>query len=329
MKKDLQKLSDNEILSFAHKTLEIEIDTLKQLNAAVNADFAASVRCIANSKGRLVVTGIGKSAIIAQKIVATMNSTGTQALFMHAADAIHGDLGLIGEDDIVLCLSKSGETPEIKALVPLIKHFENPLIAMVSNPDSFLAKNADHVLHTPVSKEAEPNNLAPTASTTAQLAMGDALATALLAINGFTREDFARFHPGGSLGKQLLLRAEDLMKNNERPQVTPDDNLRKVILEMTSKRLGATAVVDEDEKLLGIITDGDLRRMMEKPRDVTEIVARDIMTLDPKAVSPDELAVRALDILEKNNITHILVKDEDGKYLGMIHFHDFLKEGLM
>lgn len=329
MNKKGKQLSDAEILDIAGQTLEIEIDTLLQLKANINSDFVACVRHIHHSNGRLVVTGIGKSAIIAQKIVATMNSTGTQALFMHAADAIHGDLGLIGREDVVLCLSKSGETPEIKALVPLIKHFGNTLIAMVANRQSFLAQHADHILLTPVSKEAEPNNLAPTASTTAQLAMGDALATALLAINGFTPEDFARYHPGGSLGKQLLLRAHDLMKNNERPAIRPGDNVRTIILEMTSKRLGATAVVDSDEQLLGIITDGDLRRMLEKPTDISALRAKDIMTRDPKRVHPDELAVRALSILQNNSISHIVVTDEQNRYLGMIHFHDFLREGLL
>jgi len=329
MKQNARQLSDREILDVAAQTLEVEIDTLIKLKEHISDDLVACVRAIHVSKGRLVVTGIGKSAIIAQKIVATLNSTGTQALFMHAADAIHGDLGLIGPADIVLCLSKSGETPEIKALVPLIRHFGNTLIAMVSNPRSFLAQHADHILLTPVSKEAEPNNLAPTASTTAQLAMGDALATALLALNGFTPEDFARYHPGGSLGKQLLLRAEDLIKSNEKPEVRPEDSVRTIILEMTSKRLGATAVTTQNGRLLGIITDGDLRRMLEKPVDITSLTAQDIMTADPKRVRPDELAVRALNILQSHSISHILVTDDQDSYLGMIHFHDFLREGLI
>lgn len=329
MNKKANQLSDNEILDIAGQTIEVEIDTLKQLKSNVNSEFVACIRHIHSSSGRLVVTGIGKSAIIAQKIVATMNSTGTQALFMHAADAIHGDLGLIGTNDVVLCLSKSGETAEIKALVPLIRHFGNTLIAMVANRQSFLAQHADHILLTPVSKEAEPNNLAPTASTTAQLAMGDALATALLALNGFTPEDFARYHPGGSLGKQLLLRASDLMKNNERPAISPEDTIRSIILEMTSKRLGATAVVDKQGGLLGIITDGDLRRMLQKPTDVSVLKAKDIMTVNPKSVHPDELAVKALNILQTNSISHIVVTDDRNQYLGMIHFHDFLREGLL
>lgn len=323
------QLSDSEIIAHAKQTLVIEIEALTKLSEQLGDEFVTCVRLIHNTPGRLVVTGIGKSAIVAQKIVATLNSTGTQALFMHAADAIHGDLGLIGPDDIVLCLSKSGETPEIKALVPLIKHFGNRLFAMVANDRSFLAQHADNVLLTPVSKEAEPNNLAPTASTTAQMAMGDALATALLALNGFTPEDFARFHPGGSLGKQLLLKAEDLYKNNERPAVRASDNIRTVIMEMTSKRLGATAVVDDHERLLGIITDGDLRRMLEKTGDADTLNAGDIMTPKPKSVQPEELAVRALNVLEKNSISHILVTDTANKYLGMIHFHDFLREGLI
>jgi arabinose-5-phosphate isomerase len=322
-------LTDAAILSVARQTLEIEIDALQQLRTQLGDSFVDCVRAVHQTDGRLIVTGIGKSAIIAQKIVATMNSTGTQAIFMHAADAIHGDLGLIGESDLVLVLSKSGETPEIKALVPLIRHFGNPIIAMVANPESFLGRQADFVLVTPVSQEAEPNNLAPTASTTAQVALGDALATALMALNGFTQEDFARFHPGGSLGKTLLLTAGDLMKHNERPAVRPDTPIRQVIIEITSKRLGATVVTDEHGVLLGIITDGDLRRMLEKPGDASHFLAKDIMSANPKHVLPEELAVRALGILEENSITHIIVADESRRYLGMIHFHDFLREGLL
>jgi arabinose-5-phosphate isomerase len=278
--------------------------------------------------GRLVVTGIGKSAIVAQKIVATLNSTGTPALFMHAADAIHGDLGMIREEDVVLCLSKSGDTPEIKVLVPLLRHRVATLVGMVANPDSFLGRQADIVLHTPVSAEADPNNLAPTTSTTVQMALGDALATALLDLRGFSPQDFARYHPGGALGKQLYLRVSDLYPVNERPSVSADASVRETILEMTSKRLGATAVADGDGQLLGIITDGDLRRMLERNPDTSSLRAGDIMTPSPRFVEPDELAVKALEIMRSRNITQLPVC-LDGRYLGMVHLHDLLREGII
>ena len=274
------------------------------------------------------MSGIGKSALIAQKIVATFNSTGTPAIFMHAADAIHGDLGMVQPEDIILCISKSGETPEIKVLIPLLANLKIRLIAMVSNPHSHLALNANYVLHTPVSQEADPNNLAPTASTTAQAAMGDALATALLAMRGFSPKDFAPFHPGGALGKQLYLRVKDIYLKNERPCVKRDAGIRQTILEMTSKRLGATAVLDEKEQLIGIITDGDLRRMLEREKDTRQLKASDIMSTTPKCIEPDVLAVKALELMRQNSITQLLVT-EGKKYLGIVHLHDLIREGLI
>lgn len=317
------------ILKTAQQTIDIEVQSLLALKGCLNSEFVAAVKIIATSKGRLVITGIGKSAIVAQKVVATLNSTGTPALFLHAADAIHGDLGMIQADDIVLCISKSGETAEIKVLVPLVRNLGNMILAMVSNPDSFLGSRATYVLHTPIEQEADPNNLAPTASTTAQMAMGDALATALLALKGFSPQDFAQFHPGGSLGKQLYLRVHDIFPINEKPQVGPGENLRATILEMTSKRLGATAVVDEENKLLGIITDGDLRRMLEQTSDTSHITAKDLMTQWPKTIHPDELAIKALNIMRINSITSLIVVDEQGKYEGFIHLHDLIREGLI
>lgn len=317
------------ILKTAQQTIDIEVQSLLALKDCLNSDFVAAVQTIASSKGRLVITGIGKSAIVAQKIVATLNSTGTPALFLHAADAIHGDLGMIQSDDIVLCISKSGETAEIKVLVPLVRNLGNMLLAMVSKQDSFLGTRATYVLHTPIEQEADPNNLAPTASTTAQMAMGDALATSLLALKGFSPSDFAQFHPGGSLGKQLYLRVHDLFPLNEKPKVLPDTSLRATILEMTSKRLGATAVVDEQDQVLGIITDGDLRRMLEKTSDTHQLRARDLMTARPKHIHPDELAFKALNLMRKNSITQLIVVDSHGKYEGFIHLHDLIREGLI
>lgn len=317
------------ILKTAQQTIDIEIDTLRALRKSLDGDFVTAVQAIAAGKGRLVVTGIGKSAIIAQKVVATLNSTGTPALFLHAADAIHGDLGMIQADDIVLCISKSGETAEIKVLVPLLRSLGNLLLAMVSQKSSYLGKRATYILHTPVQQEADPNNLAPTASTTAQMAMGDALATALLALKGFSPRDFAQFHPGGSLGKQLYLRVHDIFPLNDKPKVLPDTGLRATILEMTSKRLGATAVVDETDKVLGIITDGDLRRMLEKTSDTSQLTARDLMTAHPKQIHPDELAFKALGLMRKNSITQLIVVDEAGIYQGFIHLHDLIREGLI
>jgi arabinose-5-phosphate isomerase len=285
------------------------------------------VELIYASKGRLVVTGIGKSAIIAQKIVATMNSTGTPSIFMHAADAIHGDLGTIQQEDVVICISKSGNTPEIKVLVPLLKQGGNKLIALVGNKESYLAVQADHILDSTVEKEACPNNLAPTSSTTAQLAMGDALAVCLLEKRGFSSNDFAKYHPGGALGKKLYLKVSDLSVQNQKPQVKPTDSLKSVILEISSKRLGATAVVDNGE-LAGVITDGDLRRMLERGDSIEKLTAADIMNKTPKKIEAEELAVNAMSLLEKHNITQLIVT-EKGKYFGFVHLHDLLKEGII
>jgi arabinose-5-phosphate isomerase len=321
-------ISESIILKTARQTIEIEAATLNALKASIDGAFVACVEAIFSCAGRLVVTGIGKSALIAQKIVATLNSTGTPAIFLHAADAIHGDLGMVQPTDMVLCVSKSGETPEIKVLVPLLKNLGNQLIGMVSNRDSFLGKHAQFLLHTPISKEADPNNLAPTASTTAQVAMGDALATALLALRGFTPRDFAQFHPGGALGKQLYLRVSDVYPQNEQPRVHLDDTLQQTILEMTTKRLGATAVLDDTGDLCGIVTDGDLRRMLERGADISGLFARDIMSTTPKTVPPDTLAVKALEIMRSNSITQLLVV-EGRQYLGVIHLHDLIREGLI
>ena len=317
------------IIKTAIETLEIEAATLKALRTSINEAFTSCVQAVFHSKGRLVITGIGKSALVGQKIVATLNSTGTPALFMHAADAIHGDLGMIQSDDMAMCLSKSGETPEIKVLVPLLKNFNTPLIGMVGNSNSYLARHAQYCLHTPVPQEADPNNLAPTASTTAQMAMGDALATALLALRGFGSRDFAQFHPGGALGKQLYLKVADLYPNNEKPMVQPNESLRSTILEITSKRLGTTAVVDEQGTLCGIITDGDLRRMLEKPVDIHQLKASDIMTARPKTIRPDAMAVQALNLMRQNSITQLLVTDKRNRYLGVVHLHDLIREGLI
>lgn len=316
------------IIKTAQKTIDIELETLQGLKQSLDADFIACVNAIFESPGRLVVTGIGKSAIVAQKIVATLNSTGTPALFMHAADAIHGDLGMIRRYDLVLCLSKSGETAEIKVLVPLLKNMGNPIIAMVGNRASYLAREADYVLHTPVLQEADPNNLAPTASTTAQMALGDAVATALLAVRGFSPGDFATFHPGGALGKQLYLRVSNLYLHNERPAVHADASLQATILEMTSKRLGATAVLDDSGRVCGIITDGDLRRMLERTTGLQGIQARDLMTVNPKTIEKDAMAVHAMELMEQFSITQLIVLDGD-QYLGMVHLHNLIREGII
>ena len=316
------------IKQVALKTIALEANSVSGLASYINDDFEKAVTAIASGKGRVVVSGIGKSAVIAQKIVATFNSTGTPSIFMHAADAIHGDLGMVQQNDVVVIISKSGESPEIKVLVPLIKNFGNVLIAMVGNIESYLARNASIILNTTVTQEACPNNLAPTSSTTAQLVMGDALAICLMELNGFQSEDFAKFHPGGSLGKKLYLRVVDLYADNEKPKVLAEQSLKEVIVEMTAKRLGITAVVDTSNNLLGIITDGDLRRMLEKSIAIDTIKAGDIMTVNPKTIGPDELAVGALDVLRKNEITQLAVTDA-GKYLGIIHLHDLVKEGLI
>lgn len=317
-----------DIISNANKTIELEADAIHSLKASVNSDFVKAVHTIDRLKGRVVISGIGKSALIAQKIVATFNSTGTPSIFMHAADALHGDLGIVQEGDVVIIISKSGNSPEVKALVPLIKNFGNTVIAIVGNTASYLAQQADIILNTTVSQEACPNNLAPTASTTAQLVMGDALAVCLMQLKGFKEEDFAKFHPGGTLGKKLYLRVGDVFPDNERPVVLPRQTIKEVIVEMTKKRLGVTAVADENEKLLGIITDGDLRRMLEQNSDIENMTAADIMSKNPKTIQSEELAIAALDIMRKNSITQLVVVNKE-KYLGIIHIHDLLKEGLI
>jgi len=312
----------------ALRTIELESQSISGLSPYINDDFEKAVNAITNCKGRLVISGIGKSAVIAQKIVATLNSTGTPSIFMHAADAIHGDLGIVQQDDVVLIISKSGESPEIKVLVPLIKNFKNILIGMVGSIESYLASQSDILLNTTVSQEACPNNLAPTSSTTAQLVMGDALAICLMEMKGFGSDDFAKFHPGGTLGKKLYLRVADLYIKNEKPKLTKDRSLKEVIVEISSKRLGATAVVDSNNILLGIITDGDLRRMLEKNISLDGVTAADIMTVTPKSIGADELAVDALDLMRKKSITQLVVV-ENGKYLGFIHLHDLIREGLI
>jgi arabinose-5-phosphate isomerase len=316
------------IKEVALRTIDLEAQSVAGLSAFVNDDFEKAINAISGCSGRVVMSGIGKSAVIAQKIVATLNSTGTPSIFMHAADAIHGDLGMIQQDDVVIIISKSGESPEIKVLVPLIKNFNNVLIGMVGNVDSFLAKHSTIVLNTTVEQEACPNNLAPTTSTTAQLVMGDALAVCLMEMKGFRSDDFAKFHPGGMLGKKLYMKVSDLSESNEKPKVFPTQSLKEVIVEMTQKRLGVTAVVDEKDRLLGIITDGDLRRMLTSDIPIDRVRAADIMTRTPKTVGPDELAIEALSILRKNQISQLMVMDGE-YYLGVIHLHDLLKEGFI
>jgi len=312
----------------ALRTIDLESQSISGLSQYINDDFENAINAITNCKGRLVISGIGKSAVIAQKIVATLNSTGTPSIFMHAADAIHGDLGIVQQDDVVMIISKSGESPEIKVLVPLIKNFKNILIGMVGSVESYLASQCEIILNTTVSQEACPNNLAPTSSTTAQLVMGDALAICLMEMKGFNSDDFAKFHPGGTLGKKLYLRVADLYIKNEKPKLAKDGSLKEVIVEISSKRLGATAVVDRNNILLGIITDGDLRRMLEKNISLDGVTAADIMTATPKFIGPDELAVDALDLMRKRSITQLVVV-ENGRYLGFIHLHDLIREGLI
>lgn len=316
------------IREIALRTITLEAQAIGELASFIDADFEKITHLLSDMKGRLVISGIGKSAIIGAKIVATLNSTGTPAIFMHAADAIHGDLGMVQKDDVVMVISKSGESPEIRILVPLIKNMGNPLVAMVGNIASLLAREANYVLNTTVSQEACPNNLAPTSSTTAQMVMGDALAVTLMELKGFTSSDFAKFHPGGALGKKLYLRVFDLSNQNEKPVVTENNTLREVIMEITEKRLGITAVLDEMGLLTGVITDGDLRRMLEKRDNLSGVKARDIMSAGPKTVEGDALAVDALDRMRKNNITQLLVT-RDGAYAGVIHLHDLIKEGLI
>ena len=319
--------SPAEIKQIALRTIVEETAAIEGLKNGINNDFVKCVEMIMLSNGRVVVTGIGKSANIAAKIVSTLNSTGTQSVFMHAADAVHGDLGMIRQEDIIICLSKSGNTPEIKVLVPLLKLLGNKLVALVGNLNSYLAMQADLILDSSVLREACPNNLAPTSSTTAQLVMGDALAVALLECRGFTSGDFARYHPGGALGKRLYLRVADLYFHNEKPVVTLEKGIREIILEISSKRLGCTAVIDND-RLAGIITDGDLRRMLQGSTDVSMLTAKDILSPHPLTVASEELVSDALDLMRSKNITQLLVVDE-GKYMGVIHLHDILKEGII
>jgi arabinose-5-phosphate isomerase len=319
---------DKNIKNIAINVLLNEANAIKNLALLINSDFESCVNEILQSKGRVVVTGIGKSAIIATKIVATLNSTGTPAIFMHAADAIHGDLGMIQKEDIVLVLSKSGNTSEIKVLIPLIKRTGTKIVAIVSNMQSYLAIHADYVLNATIESEACPHNLAPTTSTTAHLALGDALAVALIESRDFSSQDFAKYHPGGSLGKKLYLKVDDVYPNNELPMVGPEAKMKDVIVEITSKRLGVVAVVDVERRVLGVITDGDIRRMLQKYDNFGTLHAKDIMTVNPKAVKRGDYAVDAFQVMEQNNITQLIVI-EDNKLLGFIHLHDLIKEGLI
>lgn len=320
--------NSNEIKQLAIDTILLEASSIKNLANYIDDNFVSVVELIYASEGRVIVTGIGKSAIVANKIVATLNSTGTPAIFMHAADAIHGDLGIIQPDDVIICLSKSGNTAEIKVLVPLIKNLGNKLVAVVSNTDSLLAQQADFVLKAYVEKEACPYNLAPTTSTTAQIVIGDALAVCLLERRGFSSEDFARFHPGGSLGKKLYLRVGDFYFENRLPSVALNDPIKKVIVEISSKRLGATAVLNEKGLLSGIITDGDLRRMLEKNVPIDNLTAKEIMSINPRTIDKSALAIDAFNIMKQNNITQLLIMEGE-KYVGIIHIHDILKEGIV
>ena len=319
--------SSKHIKQIAIQTIIDEAEAILTLKDRIDDDFVKCIKLIYNSTGRVIVTGIGKSANISTKIVSTLNSTGTRAIFMHAADAIHGDLGMINNDDVIICVSKSGNTPEIKVLVQLLKTLGNKLIGIVGNIDSYLAMHAGYILNTSVIKEACPNNLVPTSSTTAQLVMGDALAVALLDYRGFSVSDFAKFHPGGALGKQLYLRVSDLYRNNQVPRVDYNENIRKVIIEISSKRLGATAVMS-DGQLIGIITDGDLRRMLEKNIPLEKVKAHEVMSKSPKTIDEQTLVSDALGIMRKSNITQLLVLD-NSKYVGIIHLHDILREGII
>lgn len=319
--------SNKSILDIINKTIQHQSDSIKNLSNYVDEQFTKSIELILKTKNRVIISGIGKSAIIAQKIVATFNSTGTPSIFMHAADAIHGDLGTILEQDVVICISKSGTTPEIKVLVPLIKVRGNKLIAITSNSDSFLGQQADFILNAFVEKEACPNNLAPTTSTTAQLVIGDALAVCLLDLKGFSSKDFAKFHPGGSLGKKLYLRVSDLTKINKKPVVQLDTDIKKVIVEISENMLGVTAVIDKN-KVVGIITDGDLRRMLVKADSFHGLTAKDIMSKHPKTISNNAMAVEAIEIMDKNGITQIIAVD-NGTYCGIVHIHNLTNEGIL
>ena len=316
-----------EIITSAKQTITEEAQAIAKLIDYIDDDFTKSVQYILQSKGRVVITGIGKSAIIANKIVATMNSTGTPAIFMHAADAIHGDLGIIQQDDVVICISKSGNTPEIKVLVPLLKRGNNKLIAITSNKNSVLAQQADSVLYAHVDKEACPNNLAPTTSTTAQLVLGDALAVCLLEMKHFGSSDFAKYHPGGALGKRLYLKVSDIVSHNQKPEVSPDTDIKKVIVEISEKMLGVTAVLN-NHQIVGIVTDGDIRRMLSKTDSIKGLTAKDIMSVNPKTIEVDCLAIDALHLMEKNKITQLLATKQC-EYVGIIHLHNLIQEGLI
>lgn len=315
------------IINIAKETINSQSKAIANLANLIDTDFAKAVELIYNSKGRVIITGIGKSAIIANKIVSTLNSTGTPSVFMHAADAIHGDLGLILEDDVVICISKSGNTPEIKVLVPLIKNGPNRMIAITGNIESYLGVQADYILNAYVEKEVCPNNLAPTTSTTAQLVIGDALAICLLELRGFSSKDFAKYHPGGSLGKKLYMRVSDLSSLNMKPIVSLDTSIKEVIVEISEKMLGVTAVVENDE-IVGIITDGDLRRMLSKNDDISQLIAKDIMSHNPKRIDNNAMAVDAMEVMETFGISQLLV-EEDGRYAGVVHLHDLVKEGII
>ena len=319
--------TNKNILDIARKTIDSESKSIAKLADLLTDDFLKAIEIIYNSKGRLVVTGIGKSAIIAQKIVATMNSTGTPSLFLHASEAIHGDLGMVQSEDVVICISKSGNSPEIKVLIPILKHFGNSLIAITGNTTSFLAKGADFILDTTIENESCPNNLAPTNSTTAQLVMGDALAVCLMELRDFKTHDFAKYHPGGALGKKLLLRVGDMLDQSHKPEVTPETNIKKVIFEISEKRLGVTAVI-EDNKVIGIITDGDIRRMLNNNDTFAHLTAKDIMTKSPKMIQLSAMVTDALNVLEDFSITQLIVTDQD-EYKGVLHLHDILKEGIV
>ncbi|KGK30685.1 SIS domain-containing protein [Cellulophaga sp. E6(2014)] len=315
------------ILDIARRTIENEANAIQNLSSLLDANFSNTVNHILDSTGRIIISGIGKSALIASKIVATLNSTGSPAIFMHAADAIHGDLGTIQQNDVVICISKSGNTPEIKMLVPLIKKTGNTLIAMTGNLDSVLAKQSDFILNTFVEKEACPNNLAPTTSTTAQLVMGDALAICLLELRGFSSKDFAKYHPGGSLGKRLYLRVSDIVENNMKPEVEIHSDVKQVIVEISAKMLGVTAVLDQG-KIVGVVTDGDIRRMLNKHDDIKGLTAKDIMSANPKTIDNDSLAVKALELMQAKNISQ-LIAIENGTYKGIVHIHNLINEGIL
>lgn len=324
----MHKINDITILETARQSISLQAASIQNLTALLDSNFVQAIHSIVAANGRLVISGIGKSAIIAQKIVATMNSTGTPALFLHAADAIHGDLGMVQNNDVVIIISKSGDSPEIKVLTQLIKNFGNTLIGMVGNVQSYLALHSNIVLNTFVEKEACPNNIAPTTSTTAQMVMGDALAICLMEANDFKQGDFAKYHPGGALGKKMYLRVNELIKMHEAPTVFEEDAIKKVIIEISKKRLGATVVLNTENKIVGIITDGDVRRMFEKYEIFTTILAKDIMNTSPKTIDKEELAVEALNQMQQNNISQLIVTNA-GKYAGILHIHDMMREGII